>query len=102
MKKVVFGYLYNTATATKIASWNNGFSKDLNYLEESLYITKKGNFFLVGAGGPLSKYVFLYGHSRFAGSDLIPLSKNDAMVWLEEKCKTEVIEKYFSDSIGEP
>ncbi len=100
MKKIIDGKRYDTETATEVANWRNGYNTaDFNYCEESLYVTTNGKFFLVGEGGAFSKYATHHGNSSGAGSDLVPLRKCEAREWLEEKNKTEVIEKYFGDTI---
>ncbi len=47
MRKIINGKTYNTETATKIATGNNGKSpRDCWYRTEELYKTKKGSYFI--------------------------------------------------------
>jgi hypothetical protein len=105
MKAVIEGRVYNTKTAEIIHSWDNRFYKsDFHYCEDSLYKTKKGNFFLVGSGGPLSKYSVSCGQNSWGGSDnnVTPLTKEEALRWLEDHDgDSSIIEELFSDMIEE-
>lgn len=51
MKQIINGKMYNTETATEIATRSNGCT-GWEYLEETLYRKKNGEFFLCGSGGP--------------------------------------------------
>jgi len=100
MVKVIDGKRYNCDTATEVAHyWNGLSSSDFNNLSETLYITQKGNFFLYGSGGPMTKYAIHCGNNISGGSDIIPLTKEEAFKWCENRAMTEAIEKYFSDMI---
>lgn len=92
-KKIVNGKMYNTETATFIGDeWYDCFN-DFNRHYEELYIKKTGEFFLVGNGGPCSKYAEWGDRNAF-----IPLSEGEAMNWIERNCSAETYIKYF----GEP
>lgn len=100
MKRVINGKRYDTETATKIANWDNGcYSTDFNYVDEDLYLTKSGNWFLWGSGGANSQYAQYYGNSRGGSSTIIPFDKDDAYNWLEEHNFVDEIETYFADKI---
>ena len=100
MKKIINGKRYDTETATEVASFSNSLGQgDFRNLDESLYITKSGNFFLSGEGGPMTKYSRPAGNMTSGGSDLIPLSKDEALDWLESHDFPEEIEKYFTNII---
>jgi hypothetical protein len=102
MIRIINGKRYNTETATQIADWDNGLpTSDFGWCEETLYRTEKGNFFLVGEGGGMSKYAESVegGKARSSGKDLIPLTPEQARAWLEQHDEIESIEEYFSDEI---
>lgn len=83
MKKVIGGKLYNTETATKIAVISK---RDHNFSDHTtrLYITKKGNFFLQGKGGPMSRWAEPCGQSGWSGGEgLVEVSKNEALEFAE-------------------
>lgn len=56
MKKIIEGKLYNTETATLIAEYRKGNRTDFNGIEEEVYKTKKGQYFMYFWGGGCSKY----------------------------------------------
>jgi hypothetical protein len=104
MKAVINRKRYDTDTATEIASWSNGaYSGDFNRCEETLYVTKAGNYFLHGEGGALSKYARSCegGRSRGGGSAITPMTRDEAIEWLEAHGEAEAIEKHFADAITE-
>lgn len=102
MKKVVNGKVYNTETADHVASWDNGYyGNDFKRCEEDLYRTSKGSWFIVGEGGPMSKYARPVGNMTSGGDGLAPLTDDEAYQWLEDKGETELIEKHFPERIEE-
>lgn len=102
MKKVIGGKIYNTATATEVASYSNGFGcRDFRSMDETLYKTKKGSWFLAGEGGPMTKYARPCGNMTSGGEDIIALTKDEALEWLEDHDETDAIEEYFASEIEE-
>jgi len=75
VKKVIGGKLFDTEKATLIAEfWNGLYSSDAYSIIEELYVTDKGNYFIYGKGGPLSKYGVNCGNSMGGSSDIFSLS----------------------------
>ena len=103
MKKVINCLLYNTETATIIASWSNGyFTSDLNYCRETLYKTRRGNYFLYGCGGAYSRYgTPTEGNSWASGEKITPLSLDSAISWAEEYADPDDFLAEFADAIEE-
>lgn len=102
MRKIINGKIYDTKTADCIAEWSNHYTpNDFHYCEESLYRTKKGNWFLAGEGGALSKYARPVQGGSGGGEGLTPLTSDEARQWLEDHGFTEELEQYFADSIEE-
>lgn len=101
MKRVIDGKRYDTDTATLIHDWENMYDRgNFHFYEESLYITKKGRYFLAGSGGAMSPYSeSLGGGSYGGGSGLQPISKGQALQWLEEHEGHDAIELYFADEV---
>ncbi len=100
MKKIIDGKRYDTTTAEKIAKWsNNYYPNDFNYMEETLYRTPKGAWFLHGEGGGLSRYAQSYGNSSGWGSDLRVLTPAEARAWLERRDCPDELEEYFGGEI---
>ena len=101
MKQIIEGRRYNTETAQEIGSSSGkAYRGDFHYCSESLYRTPRGNFFLCGEGGPLSRYGRpAYGGGTCGGEGIIPVSKEDALSWCEEHLDIEDYQAYFSDII---
>ena len=101
MKAIIEGKRYDTETAREIASYSNGLGGgDFRNIEETLYRTKNGAFFLAGSGGAMTKYAEGNGNTTWGSSKIIPLSDADALSWLENKANDpEAIEREFSNRI---
>jgi len=99
MKKIINGAKYDTTTAKVQGSWSNTNSRrDFSYCEETLYRTKSGKYFLHGGGGGMSRYA---SHSADGssgwGEEIIPMSREVAMEWAEERLDGEEYEKIFGE-----
>ena len=96
MRKVINGRTYNTETSKRIGSWDNGiYGSDFRSCEEDLYKNTKGAYFLVGEGGPLSKYAVSHGNSTSGSTELIPMTATEAQEWAEENLTVEEYEAEF-------
>ena len=103
MKRVIDGKVYNTETAECIGDWSNGCNGgDFDQCSESLYKTKKGQFFTVGSGGARSKYSRSYGADSVGGGEGMELlSEEDALAWCEDHgVDADVIAKHFKVQEG--
>jgi hypothetical protein len=102
LKKVIEGKVYNTETADLIADAGYSNGGDFQYWYEELYITQKGQFFLYGEGGPMSRYGRSVGNNTTSGSSNIQLySKEEAFQWCEENdIEADVIAEYFEIEEG--
>lgn len=103
MKAVINGKLYNTETATEIAhNWNGLSVSDFRSIDETLFITKKGRFFLKGEGGPMTRYARPAGNMTAGGSGIIPLSAEEALSWCENhSVDPDEIRKLFGARVEE-
>jgi hypothetical protein len=102
MKKIINGVRYDTDMSTEIGSWNNGLSsQDFNVLEETLYKTKKGNYFLYGEGGARTHYAQSDGNMTTDGSAFIPMTKEAAFSWAQRHLSAPKVEAEFGDLIEE-
>ena len=94
------GKRYNTKTAEKVlersAREHRG---DFRWFEETLYRTPKGAWFLVGEGGPMTKYANHYGNTSSHGDGFEVISDDAALALLESEDDTPSIEKYFHDQL---
>jgi len=96
MRKIISGKAYDTKTATRIASWDNGyFANDFQHCEEVLFRTPRGGWFLYGHGGAMSKYSKSYGNDRGGSEQIEPFTPEQARKWLEEHDCTKALEYHF-------
>jgi hypothetical protein len=104
MKATINRKTYNTETAEQLAYASSGGStSDFSYWEETLHRTQKGNYFLHGEGGPLSRYSESCEGGRASCSDsaIVPLSESEALAWCEEHGCEDAIEECFNHLIEE-
>jgi hypothetical protein len=103
MRKVSGGKIYDTKKAEVVAEWSNHYYRnDFHYCEETLYRTDKGNWFLYGEGGAMSKYREPSGSNSWGGGEgITPLTTEEAYAWLEEHDRVKEIEEYFQDKLEE-
>lgn len=94
MRKIINGRLYDTEKAKEIATYyyNSG---DFARYNEKLYKTKKGRWFMVGEGGPLSKYHENIGNSTYGTTELFLLDNIEARIWLSEHNEIDIFEREF-------
>ncbi len=96
MKKIINGKVYDTNTAEFLNSWNNGHStSDFDYVKETLYRKKTGEYFLHGVGGARTCYCSHYGDSWGGGEAIKPLKYESAQKWAEEHLSGDDYEKIF-------
>ncbi|MCK4501095.1 hypothetical protein KAU11_11405 [Candidatus Babeliales bacterium] len=103
MKRIIDRKVYDTDTAKCLHSWDNGiYGEDLNSMDESLYKTKKGQYFIQGCGGATTKYSEPCGNNSSSGSCRMWLvNKIEAIDWLESHDGADTILKYFKDCVSE-
>lgn len=104
MKKIINGKRYDTTTARYVGGWNNnrGF-RDFSHCYEDLYCKKTGEYFLYGAGGPMSKYAESTGQNQWSGGeDIVLMTAEEAREWAEEKLPPEKYEAEFTVIEDEP
>lgn len=102
MKQIINGKRYDTETATLVADISpDGYSRgDFKYEETALYRTARGNWFLAGKGGPLSRWARSSGQSgSCSGSGVHAITADDARTLLEIHREAAKLEEYFSDVI---
>ena len=97
MKAVIDGITYNTETASKIAYSSKEFgANDFRHVEESLYRTEDGRFFLAGGGGPMTRYSRPAGDRQSGGSGIVVLTPDKARNWCESHgVDAETIAEHF-------
>lgn len=98
MKKVIDGKMYNTETAKKLGEFDNGRYGDHDYMEEALYLTKSGAYFLYGTGGAMSKYAEASSNSNWTGGSIIQsMSLSAAKEWAEKNLTGDEYEDIFGE-----
>lgn len=97
MKKIISGKLYDTETATKVASCYHGDGpRDFRHYSEALYRKRTGEYFLAGEGGPMSHYAVTTGTNSWSGGEKIfPLTYKDAREWAEREMDADDYEAEF-------
>ena len=96
MKKIINGKKYDTDTAEYMLGYVSD-SGDLAYTKEDLYRKKNGEYFIVGEGGPKSKYriVRYEGCYYSGGPNVIPISESQAKEFVEIHGVAEEYERIF-------
>jgi hypothetical protein len=85
MKRVIDRKIYDTENAERIARHNPVADRqDFAYLDEVLYKTEKGNYFLHGTGGPKTKYAKKTGNGTTGSEEIKPMTEEEALNWCEE------------------
>lgn len=99
MKKIINGKKYDTDTAKEIGCYSNGGNwRDFNHLEETLYRKRTGEFFLLGEGGPNTKYAERVDTNSWSGgSRIMPMSYEEAAKWAEEHMECDDYEAVFGE-----
>lgn len=99
MKKIIKGKVYNTETAKMVGEYSNGLSySDFCHCYEELFQKKTGEFFLWGAGGPMSKYAEHHGWNETSGSEkIMPMTYNEAKEWAEDHLDADEFEAIFGE-----
>lgn len=96
MRKVINHKLYDTETADYLGSTQEFPPRNFRHFEEDLYRTGKGQFFLAGKGGGLSKYRQPTGDGMWCGgSDIFLLSESEAKDWVEQYLSVSDYESIF-------
>lgn len=102
MKTIINGKRYDTEKATFVAEYSEGYgSGDFRFLEEKLYRTQNGSWFLHGQGGPLTDYCEQHGSMRTGSERIEPFTENEAAAWLERTNNFNALEMHFADKIAE-
>jgi len=98
MKAIIDGKRYDTETAEGIGSYSRGYRGDFDRIEETLYKTKSGAFFLAGSGGPRSKYARNPRQNELTGGEGISvLNETQAREWCEQhRIDADVISEHFA------
>jgi hypothetical protein len=97
MRQVIDGRIYDTDKAESIWDRRHLGPSDSHYLEEAIYRTPRGRWFLAGKGGPMSKYAefsWKKNPHRQSGSGIKTLSKDAALAWMETHAPADLTELF--------
>ena len=99
MRAIIEGRMYSTETATELGHYSHLSPNDFNFIDEGLYRTKKGRYFLAGEGGAMTHYSHSCGDNSWCGGEkIIPVEEWEAREWMETHCEAE---EYIA-AFGEP
>lgn len=105
MKKIIKQKRYDTDRARKLCTWENGQIGGLDYMEETLFQKRTGEFFLYGEGGPMTKYAVTTGNNSWKGGEnIFPLTDEAAREWAEAHMDADAFEAIFNppEEEGDP
>ena len=98
MRKIIDRRTYSTSTSKKVGYWTNNIpTNDFGYCYEMLYKNTKGAYFIHGEGGAYSKYATCSGDNRGWGERIIPMTREEAMEWAEERLDANEYEEEFGE-----
>lgn len=86
---------YDPAVSEKLADWSPGESPG-GFLHEveTLYKTENGNYFILLEGGLYSRFhAFPGSEIWYGGSNIQPVSQEDAYAWCEQTGNYEVVDE---------
>ena len=96
VKRVVDGHLYDTGQARLIAESRYDGASDEEDYKEALFRNENGVLFLAAEGGVESFYsAVLRGGIPARGTEIIPLTAQEACRWLEDHDHVDQIEELF-------
>jgi len=95
--QIINGKRYDINRATILYNWNNRkLESDPDYLSESLYRKKTGEYFLYGIGGANTRYGVWGGVTGRAGDKIMPLTPAEARLWVESHATADEYAEIFS------
>ena len=98
MKKIINGRLYDTQTAKALASRDNNCQPgSFDYVVETLYRKKTGEFFLSGSGGARTIYAEHFEGGSRGSSRIMPLNEAKARKWVESYADAEKYMELFGE-----
>lgn len=102
MKKIIDGLTYNTETAERICDTSNGlYGRDFGRDDSTLYRTRNGRFFLLGNGGPRSRWSISTGQNSWRGTtqdDIQAIDEYEARALVEEHATASLYERVFGET----
>ena len=102
MEIIIDKKVYDTETADLIAKKDSGLPRcDFYAWENTLYRTKKGQYFLYKWGGAATSLAQRQGNQSCEGWEIKLFSREEAYKWLEDNGFIKIIKDDFADLIKE-
>ena len=97
MKKIIDGRKYDTDTAREVASSCSEPDRGtFGWTRETLYRKRNGEFFMLGEGGPSSKYARQVEQCGWSeGWRIMPMTYDEARRWAEDALDADDYEAAF-------
>ena len=98
MRKTIANKSYDTDTAALVGTWDNREYGNFDYVSESLYRKRTGEYFIHGEGGARSRYAESRGNNSWAAGEAItPLNIESATEWAQEHLDGDTYEREFGE-----
>lgn len=97
MRKIINGKSYDTDKAQLVGSASNGLTyRDFDYIRESLYRKRTGEYFFHGEGGAMTRYAERGDLGSWSSGEVIePMAYEAAREWAEKNLDAEEYEREF-------
>jgi hypothetical protein len=101
VKKIINGVRYDTDKAELIGEYETNLPyNDFKWFSAGLYVTPKARrYFLVGEGGPMTRFAQRVDNGATYGEGLFPMEPSEAREWAEQHLSVETVEQHFADQI---
>lgn len=98
MKKIIGGKMYNTDTATMVGEHTESYPGEFDWVCETLYRKKTGEYFIHGEGHAASRYAEPAALGGWApGERIMPYSYEQARKWAEENLDADEYQAEFGE-----
>jgi hypothetical protein len=102
VRKIINNKRYDTETAIMVGERGHGYAGDFERVSETLYRTRRGNWFLHGEGGAMSSYARQCGPNEWIGSEkIVPLTEEEAFAWAQRALDAETVDAFFGDRVSD-
>lgn len=102
MRSIINGVRYDTDKSIRVCDGGSAEGPgDFRWWAAELYRTpRSGRYFLVGSGGPMSRFAVSRGDGVGGSRDrIIPISEDEALAFAESEAGAETVEEHFSHLI---
>lgn len=97
MEKIINNHRYSTETSTFIGEYSNELDvSDEQYIYESLYRKRTGEFFLFCKGGAKTMYSKKINNKRVYNEDIELTTYDEAEKWAKTHLSQEIYDYYFN------